>query len=95
MTGALNCSSEEDGWKEATEADLKATAEVKAPEVDSSTPRQQAAHGRGVPSPVQEHEAGKVCGSRYGTTLNADFTPLCLQPLCLCLRFPTTSESRA
>ncbi|CAL8464050.1 g3585 [Coccomyxa elongata] len=52
---------EEDGWKEVTEADTKATAEVKAPvEADSGTPRQQAPRGGAVLSPVLEDEAARI-----------------------------------
>ncbi|BDA49172.1 probable disheveled-associated activator of morphogenesis 1 at N-terminal half [Coccomyxa sp. Obi] len=67
---------EEDGWKEMTEAEVKATAEVKAHEADSGTPRQPPAHDRGVLSPVLEDDAAKVRKSRQNsTTLRRSSSP--------------------
>ena len=78
------CSSEEDGWKEVTEADMMATEEVKAPEADSGTPRQQPVHGGGVLSPVLEDDAAKIRRSWYAADHYANFTALVPAALCLC-----------
>lgn len=72
MIGAMICGSEEDGWKEVTEADIKATAEVEAPvEADSGTPRQQPAHGKAILSPVLEDETAMIRRSGYVTHLES------------------------